>query len=114
MLDRLVDRRLGPFDRGCTQYEGYKLFKYPPPDFQYVYWGDRLAILHGLQEQRPPRSKIERWFQRQSTEGNALGIALLALLISIIVGIISIGLAIVQTYIAWVAWKFPVSYPNST
>ncbi|GJC82249.1 hypothetical protein ColLi_05087 [Colletotrichum liriopes] len=69
--------------------------------------GERLALLHEMVMSRPPRNKLERWLHRQSNEGNALFIALVALLISILVGIISIGLAAVQIWIAWMAWKHP-------
>ncbi|KZL88130.1 hypothetical protein CI238_04915 [Colletotrichum incanum] len=107
MSDSLQSKRIGGFDRECAEYEGYKIFKDPPEDFQYVYWGERLALLHEMVMSRPPRNKLERWLHRQSNEGNALFIALVALLISILVGIISIGLAAVQIWIAWMAWKHP-------
>lgn len=104
ILDDLI--RNG-FDEDCAQYEGYKLFQEPPEDFQYLYWGDRISALHDILMRKPPRNKLERWFERQSTEGNALFIALLALLISIIVGIISIGQGTLQIWITWMAWKHP-------
>lgn len=56
----------------------------------------------------PPRNKLERWLQSQTSERNALFIALLALFISIFVGLLAVILAAVQTWIAWMAWKYPV------
>lgn len=107
ILDELIAKE--GFDPQCAEYEGYKLFSEPPEDFEYVFWGKRLAQLHHLMVHRPPRNMLERWFQRQSSEGNALFVALLALLISIAVGLISIILACVQVWIAWMAWKYPVA-----
>lgn len=104
ILDELVDRR--GFDPDCAEYEGYELFQDPPPEFQFTYWGERLAHLHQLMSRRPPRNKLERWFHRHSTEGNALFIALLALAISILVGIVSIALNCVQIWITWYTWKY--------
>ncbi|GKT86594.1 uncharacterised protein [Colletotrichum tofieldiae] len=107
VLDNLTSKRVGGFDRECAEYEGYNIFQDHPEGFKYVYWGERLALLHEMVMSRPPRNKLERWLHRQSNEGNALFIALVALLISILVGIISIGLAAVQIWIAWMAWKHP-------
>ncbi|KAF4992807.1 hypothetical protein FGRMN_6909 [Fusarium graminum] len=106
VLNTLI-RRDG-FDPECAQYEGYKIFSEPPEHFQYVYWGKRIAQLHELVKSRPPRNKAEKWFQQKTSERNALLIALLALFISIFVGILSIILGIVQVWIAWMAWKHPV------
>ena len=111
ILDELIAKR--GFDPHCALYEGYKLFLEPPEDFEYVFWGERLAHLHHMLTSRPPRNMLERWFQRQSSEGNALFVALLALLISILVGIVSIILACVQVLIAWMAWKHPAAPPGS-
>ncbi|KAF5672573.1 hypothetical protein FHETE_3707 [Fusarium heterosporum] len=106
VLNALI-RRDG-FDPECAQYEGYKIFSEPPEHFQYVYWGKRIAQLHELVKSRPPRNKAEKWFQQKTSERNALLIALLALFISIFVGILSIILGAVQVWIAWMAWKHPV------
>ncbi|KAF9878521.1 hypothetical protein CkaCkLH20_04013 [Colletotrichum karsti] len=109
ILDDLIANQDTAFDRECADYDGYGLFQEPPAGFSYLYWGDRLALLHELVISRPPRNKLERWLHRQSNEGNALFIALVALLISIFVGILSIGIGAVQIWIAWMAWKYPLT-----
>ncbi|KAJ4266089.1 hypothetical protein NW762_004064 [Fusarium torreyae] len=106
VLNTLV-RKEG-FDAECAQYEGYKIFPEPPQDFNYLYWGKRIARLHEIAKSRPPRNKFEKWFQQWTTERNAFLIALLALFISIFVGVLSIILGCVQVWIAWMAWKHPV------
>ncbi|KAH8763240.1 hypothetical protein F5883DRAFT_463376 [Diaporthe sp. PMI_573] len=95
-------------DEDLGQFDGYIISNKLPDGFQYQYWGRRIADLHEHLMRNPPRSSFARWFERQSTEGNALFIALLALLISIIVGIVSIGLAVFQAWVAWMAWKHPI------
>lgn len=95
-------------DRDLRQFDGYIISNKLPFEFQYQYWGQRIVELHEYLMRNPPRSSFARWFERQSTEGNALFIALLALLISIIVGIVSIGLAVFQAWVAWMAWKHPI------
>ncbi|KAH8724910.1 hypothetical protein GQ44DRAFT_772647 [Phaeosphaeriaceae sp. PMI808] len=106
---RNLVNRIG-FDPECNQYSGYKHKSTPnaEEDVQYQYWGERLVILHDLLAKRPPTTKWEKWLRWQSSEANALGIAILALFISIIVGLISILLSAVQIWITYKAWKEPV------
>ncbi|KAK4109205.1 hypothetical protein N656DRAFT_716616 [Canariomyces notabilis] len=107
ILDELIEKR--SFDQACAEYEGYKVFRNPPQGFRLVYWEKRMAHLHRLMSSRPPRNKLECWFHRHSNDRNALFIALLALLISILVGIVSIGWGCVQIWIAWMVWKYPTA-----
>lgn len=101
--------RTQSFDPECAGSEGYKVYQNVPKDFKYIYWAERLAVLHARLKEKPPRSKIEKWLAQENNDGNALLIALLALLISVIVGILSLILAAIQTWIAWMAWKYPIS-----
>ncbi|KAK3308753.1 uncharacterized protein B0T15DRAFT_491310 [Chaetomium strumarium] len=55
--------------------------------------GGRLAIIHDLTRERPPRTSFGRWVYWQTSESNSFLIAMLALLISIIVGVLSLGLS---------------------
>lgn len=73
-----------------------------------MFWGRRLAEIHAFVSDRPPRNKFERWVKWQTSESNAFIVALAALLISIVVGILSLGLAVLQSWIAWKAWKDPI------
>jgi hypothetical protein len=109
LLSQLVRKR--GFDSDSAQYDGYKRFQDVPDGFLYTYWGDRVARLHDLMGQRVPRSRFERWIQWQTTDSNALIVALLALVITIVLGVLTLALACLQTWIAWQAWKYPA--PNS-
>ncbi|KAJ0108634.1 hypothetical protein J7T55_015068 [Diaporthe amygdali] len=100
--------RMQHFDPECAENEGYKVYQNVPKDFKYIYWAERLATLHARLKDRPPRSRLEKWLAQENNDGNAFLIALLALFISVIVGILGLILAAVQTWIAWMAWKYPV------
>jgi hypothetical protein len=85
-------------------------------DPEYKYWGERLIALHRFAtRERLPRNSFERWMEWQGSESNAFAVALAALLISTLVGILGVGLAAFQSWVAWKAWKEPVpnggSYP---
>lgn len=109
ILDDLINKKEDGFDPKCIEYKSHNIFQELPEDFKYRYWGERVTELHKKVLSRPPRSKLERWLYQQSNDGNALFIALVALFISIIVGVISIGIGAVQIWIAWMAWKHPLT-----
>lgn len=96
------------FDPECVGHEGYKVYQTVPKDFKYIYWAERLAVIHERLKERPPRNSFEKWLAQENNDSNAMLIALLALLISVMVGILGLILAAVQTWIAWMAWKYPV------
>jgi len=106
LLERLICK--GGFDEDCAQPEGYKMFD-NTERFEYLYWGERLARLHEFVLNPPPKNSFERWMKWQTSESNAFAVALMALFISIIIGILSLGLAAFQAWIAWKAWKEPAS-----
>ncbi|KAH7009885.1 hypothetical protein EDB80DRAFT_610480 [Ilyonectria destructans] len=103
ILQRLIQRK--GFDEDCAEPEGYMMFDDSLDDFEYLYWGERLAALYDLVTDRPPRNKFERWIKWQTSESSAFAVALAALAISIVVGVLSLGLSAFQVWIAWRAWK---------
>ncbi|KAH6867873.1 hypothetical protein B0T10DRAFT_553878 [Thelonectria olida] len=111
ILERLISR--DGFDEDCAQPEGYKIFD-DSDGLEYVFWGERLATLHEFVLNRPPRNKFERWIKWQTSDSNAFAIALAALIISILVGVLTLGLSGFQAWVAWKAWKEPVSNGDDT
>lgn len=110
ILERLIAK--GGFDEDMGQPEGYGAFDEDASatdSLRYQFWGRRLADLHKFVLSRPPRNRLERWIKWQTSESNAFMVALAALVISVAVGILSLGLAAFQTWVAWKAWKEPVS-----
>ena len=100
ILERLVTKH--GFDEDCAQAQGYKMFT-DADMMEYRYWGERLAILQGFMRERPPRNRFERWINWQTSESNAFALALAALLVSIVVGVLGLTVAAVQTWLAWKA-----------
>jgi hypothetical protein len=111
ILERLITKE--GFDEHCSQADGYNTLS-DAHQLEYRYWGERFAALYRFTHERPPRNKLERWMKWQSAESNAFVVAVAALVISILVGILGLGLASVQTWIAWEAWKTPVSNDDET
>ncbi|KAK4172175.1 hypothetical protein QBC36DRAFT_390612 [Triangularia setosa] len=111
ILERLITKH--GFDEDCAQAQGYKMFT-DVDMVEYQYWGERLVILQGFMRERPPRNRFERWIKWQTSESNAFAIALAALLISIVVGALSLAVATLQSWLAWKAWAEPVSNDDGT
>jgi hypothetical protein len=106
LLKRLVKKG---FDKDSALAEGYRIFDSRHDLEHYQYFGKRLAALDDYVQGRPPRNKFERWMKWQTSDSNAFTVALAALLISIVVGILTLGLSGFQAWVAWKAWKEPVS-----
>lgn len=106
ILERLIAK--DGFDEDCAQPDGYKLLD-DADMVEYRYWGERLAALHAFMRERPPRNKFERWMKWQTSDSNAFAVALAALFITVVVGILSMGLGALQIWVSWKAWKEPVS-----
>ncbi|KAF5004050.1 hypothetical protein FDECE_9425 [Fusarium decemcellulare] len=103
ILRQLIQKK--GFDKDCSEPEGYKILDDTLDNFEYLYWGHRLAEIYDLVMDRPPKNWFERWIKWQSSESNAFAVALAALVISIIVGCLSLGIGALQAWIAWRQWK---------
>ncbi|KAF2676772.1 hypothetical protein K458DRAFT_424526 [Lentithecium fluviatile CBS 122367] len=102
---RLV-RAERPFDRNLLAYDGpvHKL----PANFKCVYWSRRLKALQALVEVRPPKNKIVSWFERHTSERNALTVAIIGLFLSALFGFLGLLVGILQVVVSIQAWKYPV------
>jgi hypothetical protein len=106
---RLVQAK-GPassaFDRNLLTYGGSA--HQPSADFEYLYWNRRLKALKALVEARPPRNKIVSWFERHTSERNALTVAIIGLFLSVLFGFLGLLVGIAQVVVSTWAWKYPV------
>lgn len=95
-----------PFDRNLLIYDGpvHQL----PANFRCVYWSRRLKALQGLVEARPPKNRIVSWFERHTSERNALTIAIIGLFLSVIFSFLSLLVGILQIVVSTWAWKYPI------
>jgi hypothetical protein len=94
------------FDRNLLTYNtsAHQL----PANFKYLYWGRRLKALQALVEARPPKNKIVSWFERHTSERNALTVAIIGLFLSVLFGFLSFLVGILQVVVSIRAWKYPV------
>lgn len=103
--ERLV-RAKRPFDRNLLIYNGYI---YPlPTNYKCVYWSTRLKALQALADSRPPTNKIVSWFERHTSERNALTVAIIGLFLNALFGFLGVSVGILQVVVSVKAWKYPV------
>jgi hypothetical protein len=80
---------------------------YDQPDMIYEYWGERLETLYNLVEDPPPANVLVAWFERHTSERNALTVAIIGLFLAVVFGFLSVVIGILQLVVAWLAWKYP-------
>lgn len=78
-----------------------------PPNSEFEYWGNRLATLYDLVKKPPPTNAFISWFDRHTTERNALTVAIVGLFLSALFGLLGVLVGVVQVVLAWFAWKHP-------
>ncbi|KAK4225076.1 hypothetical protein QBC38DRAFT_280405 [Podospora fimiseda] len=74
-------------------------------DMTFHYWGHRLAALHEIIKKPPPANAMVAWFERHTSERNALTVAILGLFLSALFGMLSFIVGMLQFVLAWVAYK---------
>ena len=84
-----------------------------PTNFKLVYWSRRLKVLQALVEAPPPKNKIGSWFERHTSERNALTVAIIGLFLSAFFGFLSVLVGILQVVVSVRAWKHPVQSPGA-
>jgi hypothetical protein len=102
-LENIVRDAKSGFDPDCLLYEGYT--RSVPENFEYRYWGNRLAKLHQLVTNPKPSHRLSQWIQRHASERNALFVAILSLVLSALFGFLSVVLGILQAWLAYESWK---------
>lgn len=105
LAERLVRAKF-PFDPDLLTYKG---LDHPIlENFEYRYWSKRLRTLQTRVEARPPKTRITSWFERHTSERNALTVAIIGLFLSVLFGFLSLLVGIVQVVVSTWAWKNPV------
>ncbi|KAF7950115.1 hypothetical protein EAE96_007413 [Botrytis aclada] len=110
-LNRFIRDKKLSFDPDCRNYDINN--ESLREDFEYHYWGDRLAKLHHLVTHPRPSHRIGQWIQRNASERNALLIAILSLVLSAFFGFLSVVLGIFQVWVAYMSWKAQVNAPQT-
>lgn len=79
----------------------------PDDIMAFNYWGHRLAALHEIIKRPPPANAMVAWFERHTSERNALTVAIVGLFLSVLFGLLSFIVGLLQLILAWVAYKRP-------
>lgn len=80
-----------------------------PDDLVFTYWGARLSILADIVRRPPPTNSLVGWFERHTSERNALTTAILGLFLAALFGFLGVIIGVLQLVVAWRAWLAPVS-----
>ncbi|KAJ5885186.1 hypothetical protein N7495_009696 [Penicillium taxi] len=103
ILRRLVAKH--SLDPDCVNYD----FAAYEDDFTYRHFGSRLRELYDEVENPSPRGFMEKWFERKSGARYVMMATFIGVIIAVILGILSLIVGIFQAWVAYEAWKNPVT-----
>ena len=86
------------FDPNLLVYDG--LIRPLPGNFKFVYWTKRLRALQTVVDKPPPSNKIISWFERHTSERNALTVAILGLFLTALFGLLSFLVGVAQLVVS--------------
>ncbi|PTB63470.1 hypothetical protein BBK36DRAFT_1126198 [Trichoderma citrinoviride] len=86
------------FDPNLVVYDG--LIRPLPGNFKFVYWTKRLRALQTVVDKPPPSNKIISWFERHTSERNALTVAILGLFLTALFGLLSFLVGVAQLVVS--------------
>ncbi len=107
LLEDLVHDATWKFDPDCLLYEGH--IRDMPENFEYLYWGNRLAKLHHVVRNPKPSHRFGQFIQRHASDRNLLMVAILSLVLSAFFGFLSVVIGVFQSWVAYQSWKNPSS-----
>ncbi|KAK4163870.1 hypothetical protein QBC43DRAFT_318851 [Cladorrhinum sp. PSN259] len=102
LLKTMIDKH--NFD---AEAEWIEFVRATPDDMSFNYWGYRLAALHEIIKKPPPNNAMVAWFERHTSERNALTVAILGLFLSALFGFLGVVVGVGQLVIAWIAYRRP-------
>lgn len=103
LLEKLIAK--DGFDPNMREYDPVRRIA---PGFVFQVWARRLDELHDFVRQPPPSNALVAWFERHTSERNALTVAILGLFLSVVIGLLGLVVGILQLVLAWYAYKFPI------
>jgi len=88
----------------------YESAKYRKQDEEnpYHYFGSRLAELYDELQNPTPRSWFQTWLERKSGARYVMMATLIGVGIAIVIGLLGLGVATFQAWVAYQQWKHPV------
>lgn len=76
-------------------------------DIEFKYFGSRMSELLEEIENPAPDGLLEKWLERKSGARYLMLATLIGVLFAVLLGILALAVAIIQTYISYQAWKHP-------
>ena len=79
----------------------------------FYYLAERITELYEELQSPRPRGRLEQIMERKSGARYVMMATLIGVMFAVLLGIASLGVSSYQTYIAYQAWKHPVSPPGT-
>jgi hypothetical protein len=86
-LDKFIEKY--GYDADTKIFE--KHIRELPEEFEYKYWGSRLVALLDIVNNPPPANRVVAWFERHTSERNALTVAILGLFLTALISFLSMS-----------------------
>ncbi|KAK8014736.1 hypothetical protein PG990_008032 [Apiospora arundinis] len=78
-------------------------------NLEYSCFGSKLMDLYDEVDNPSPRGFMEKWFERKSGARYVMMATFIGVVIAVVLGILSLAVGIFQSWVAYQAWKHPVS-----
>lgn len=95
------------FDPDCLRFSASDYRLEGEVEVAYTYLGGRLMDLYEESEDPTPRGVIDVWLKRRSGARHVMLATIAGVIIAIVLGVLSLAVAIFQAWIAYEQWKTP-------
>ncbi|KAI6080367.1 hypothetical protein F4821DRAFT_251651 [Hypoxylon rubiginosum] len=75
--------------------------------FEFAFWGKRLKRLEDIVAHPPPTNALISWFERHTSERNALSVAIVGVFFAAFFGLLGVLVSAAQLVVSYYAWKYP-------
>ncbi|KAF2823929.1 hypothetical protein CC86DRAFT_355267 [Ophiobolus disseminans] len=96
------------FDKDLLHYESAQYRREDDQETSYEYFGIRLAEIYDEIQNPTPHGRLENWLERKSGTRYMLLATMIGVFIAVILGFLSLGVAMFQAWVAYQQWKHPV------
>ncbi|KAI3324286.1 hypothetical protein HD806DRAFT_494619 [Xylariaceae sp. AK1471] len=113
LLSSLIMNKKYKFDADTGKFEFGAIRSAGEETISYMYLADRLDELYQAMQNPRPRSWLDKQLQRRSGARYMMLATLVGVVLAVLLGMAALALSAFQTWIAYQAWKHPVSLPES-
>lgn len=103
------DPNVGKHTTNGTEDNGIELKGEQKEAQKWKYWGSRMLDLYEELQNERPHGTWDVWVERNSKNRHVMMATIIGVFIAVLLGLLSLGLAGLQTWISYRAWKNPVS-----